>query len=425
MAHYMPWYKSQPYSGSWGYHWTMNNYFSPPVTLPSHYYPVLGAYDSKDNHLLATQALLMKFAGLDGMIADWYGIENFWDYGFIKDATDRFINYIETANLKFAICYEDQTVKHMLNNGHFSNRTEAVAHGQQVMEWLENNYFPKSSHLKLDSKPVLLCFGPQFFTYSEWEQLFSNLNPQPQFFTLPYGNAPKAGEFDWPDPGDGTSGVTGNLDNFYNRAAGFDHYIGGAFPRFHDIYGQAGGTSYGYIDDQNTATLTETLDRGFASDADIIQIVTWNDYGEGTIVEPTREDSYTYLETIQQYRTTYIDPNFSYTTEDLRLPTRLYTLRKTYQANPSKMIQLDTVEDYLFADNLSGAKKLLDQIECTESIGGDVDGDCRVDIDDLQIMTSAWLQNVPSADIAPTGGDGIVNLLDLAVLAQNWLTISL
>jgi hypothetical protein len=432
MAHYMPWYKSQPFSGSWEWHWAMGGYFAPPGTIASHYYPLMGAYDSLDPHLLASQALQMKFAGLDGMIADWYGIENFWDYGRVRDATDRFIDYIEMANLKFALCYEDQTVKHMLDNGHFNNRTQAVAHGQAVMEWLQSNtkYFPNPSYLKINSKPVLLCFGPQFFDYSEWEQLFQNLNPQPLFFTLPYGDAPKAGEFDWPDPGDGTSGVTGNLDNFYNRAAGFDQFVGGAFPRFHDIYDDAGGASYGYIDDQNTATFTETLGRGLLSDADIVQIVTWNDYGEGTIVEPTQEDNYTYLEIIQQYRTTYIDPSFSYTAADLRLPTRLYTMRKTYQANPTKMIQLDSVQDYLFADQLAEAETLMNQIDCDTVIVGDFNHDCRVNLVDFELFSSSWLSGPgdlnwdPDSDIS-VPQDNTINILDFQKFAANWLTISL
>jgi hypothetical protein len=42
---------------------------------------------------------------------------------------------------------------------------------------------------------------------------------------------------------------------------------------------------------------------------------------------------------------------------------------------------------------------------------------------DYAILASQWLQapSVPSADIAPLGGDGIVNILDLGALADNWL----
>lgn len=426
MAHYMPWYQSEPVSGYWGWHWHMNR-FSPPDTIASHYHPLFGPYDSNDPHVLASQALLMKFAGIDGMIADWYGIEDFYDYIKIKYATHHFIQYIKEAQLEFSICYEDQTVGHMLDNGYFANRAEAVAHGERVMQWLEDNYFTDPSYLKLNDRPVLLCFGPQFFTYSEWVTLFEDLDPQPHFFPLKYHSAPKAGEFDWPVPSAGTEGVIPNLNAFYYRADYYDweKFIGAAFPRFHDIYEQAGvHDSYGYIDDQDGNTYQETLEMGLQSDANIVQIVTWNDYGEGTIIEPTEEDGYLFLEITQELRKKYIDSNFPYVAADLRLPVRLYTLRKEHQDNPTVMAQLAIVEDYLFANNLSGAEKLLDQIKCTESITGDLDGDCKVNSDDLAVLALSWLSNPgdgnwnPGCNISQPP-DNVIDFQDFAVFAEN------
>ena len=85
MVHYMPWFVSQPYSGSWGWHWTMNH-FNPNVTDPngrkdiaSWYYPLIGPYDSLDPAVLEYHVLLMKLAGIDGVIVDWYGMDNYND----------------------------------------------------------------------------------------------------------------------------------------------------------------------------------------------------------------------------------------------------------------------------------------------------------------------------------------------------------
>jgi hypothetical protein len=441
MAHYMPWYQSKPFRGYWGWHWHMN-YFSPPITFASHYNPLFGLYDSSDPNVLASQALLMKFAGIDGMIADWYGIECFYDYCLIKDSTNLFIPYIKEAGLEFSICYEDATVKNMLNAGHFADRAAAVAHGVLVMQWLQTNYFTDPSYLKIDDRPVLLCFGPQFFTSSEWTTLFAALAPKPHFFLLQYPSVtypPKTGEFDWPDPLKGTTpasptsstSIINNLNSFYSRTASQEHFITGAFPRFHDIYAEAGlpQGSYGYIDDQYSAfgtTYSYTLERALQSDANIVQIVTWNDYGEGTIIEPTVEDGYLYLEITQQLRKEYIDSNFPYVAADLRLPVRLYTLRKENLSNPTVMAQLATVEDYLFANNLSSAEKLLDQIECTESIAGDLDGDCKVNLDDLAVLALAWLSKLgddnwnSDYDIFQPP-DNVINFRDFAVFAESWL----
>jgi hypothetical protein len=52
---------------------------------------------------------------------------------------------------------------------------------------------------------------------------------------------------------------------------------------------------------------------------------------------------------------------------------------------------------------------------------GDFDGSRSVDFSDLAILAYYWLQNEPTVDIAPSGGDGIINFRDFAILAENWL----
>ncbi|MHC4693950.1 MAG: right-handed parallel beta-helix repeat-containing protein [Planctomycetota bacterium] len=53
----------------------------------------------------------------------------------------------------------------------------------------------------------------------------------------------------------------------------------------------------------------------------------------------------------------------------------------------------------------------------------DISGECGVDFFDYAIFASQWKQmpGVPSADIVPPGGDGIVNEKDLAFLIKYWL----
>ena len=55
---------------------------------------------------------------------------------------------------------------------------------------------------------------------------------------------------------------------------------------------------------------------------------------------------------------------------------------------------------------------------------GDFNADCWIDFYDLEVLCLQWLQvpGDPPADIAPPpDGDGVVNLLDLAVFASRWL----
>lgn len=60
---------------------------------------------------------------------------------------------------------------------------------------------------------------------------------------------------------------------------------------------------------------------------------------------------------------------------------------------------------------------------CATPNPADIDGDGRVDWTDYVILADQWqgLPGVPSADIAPPGGDGVVDGKDLGLLCENWL----
>ena len=52
--------------------------------IASHYYPAVNPYDSGDPDVLEYHLLMMKLSGIDGVIVDWYGLENFRDYPILQ-----------------------------------------------------------------------------------------------------------------------------------------------------------------------------------------------------------------------------------------------------------------------------------------------------------------------------------------------------
>ena len=116
--------------------------------------------------------------------------------------------------------------------------------------------------------------------------------------------------------------------------------------------------SYGYLDDQEGAVFGETLELA-GTRASLIQIVTWNDYGEGTIIEPTIEFGYRYLEALQNYRRKHAGKTFPYSAEDLRLPIALYQLRQQAAAAERASTHLDSAAAFLFASENEAARKIL------------------------------------------------------------------
>jgi Glycosyl hydrolase family 99 len=381
MVYYMPWYSARPYSGSWGWHWTMDH-FNPDLVnasgerqIASWYYPLIGPYDSSDPAVLEYHVLLMKLAGIDGVIVDWYGSANFLDYGINNQATMKLFQFTRKAGLKFSICYEDQTIQHMLDD-HYLATSNAIPHAQSEMLYLQTNFFSDASYIRLSGQPVLLNFGPQhFMANSNWEDIFSVLaaTNQPAFFTednrLPVG----MGAFSWPpmwmSQAPGTGGVLsgaalkGYLADFDQKAGAWPAFISSAFPRFHDIYQRAGVRNYwGYLGDRHGDILRETLSCGLTNSSALVQIVTWNDFGEGSMIEPTEEYGYRDLGIIQDYRRQYLESDFSRTTNNLAMALQFYNLRRQSLTNTVVKAELDDIFTNIISGQLDVAKLQLDKL---------------------------------------------------------------
>ena len=379
MAHYMPWYET-PFveGGDWGWHWTMNH-FAPQKNdagswenFASHYTPLTGLYDSSDEQVLEYQVQLMKLSGIDGVIVDWYGMEEFWDYGQLNRATGKLFEATKKAGLKFVICYEDATIKNMVENKHFTAE-EALPHGQKVMQYMQDTWFKDEAYLKVNDRPVLFTFGPQYFKDpGQWNTLFEKLDPQPVFLTLdnpvsPAAGALKAnaGAYPWPPMWGSVGGVLRfdtlkeYLASFASKSERWEYRVGGAFPGFYDIYKEAGvGSGYGFLDAQDGKIFRYTMQEAFNQKVDMVQLITWNDYGEGTIIEPTVEFEYRYLEMVQEARQV-TDASFAYTADDLRLPFQLYQLRVKYAQDAALTEKLDQASAALSVGDVSAAAEII------------------------------------------------------------------
>ena len=95
----------------------------------------------------------------------------------------------------------------------------------------------------------------------------------------------------------------------------------------------------------------------------MVQVATWNDFGEGTCVEPAREDGYRYLEAIQDARRRFNAELFPYRPDDLRLPLRIYGLRKRLARSSPGGKTLHEAVDHLFAAEVDRALKVIEGLE--------------------------------------------------------------
>jgi hypothetical protein len=293
-------------------------------------------------------------------------MEPFWDYGTINTATKKLFEVVKKAGLKFVICYEDQTIKHMVENGHFKQE-DVIIQGQSVMRYMRDTWFNDEAYLKAGDQPVLFIFGPQFYKDAEsWDSLFSVLTPKPAFFSLDNTFYPaETAAYPWPPMWASKGGVLNHTDvltylnEFYDKAERWPFLVGGAFPGFHDIYAEAGvGTSYGYLDALEGKTFRFTLQEALLRQPDMIQLITWNDYGEGTNIEPTVEYGYQYLEMVQEARKA-TDSEFPSTPEDLRIPLQLYELRVKYADDAVVTAELNAAAAAIMEGQLDAAREII------------------------------------------------------------------
>jgi len=257
----------------------------------------------------------------------------------------------------------------MITENHISE-DDARNHGQADMRYLQEHWFSDESYVRYNGQPLLFVFGPQYFRNpDDWQTMFSGLPETPALITLD-GHMDWAALSSYPWPPMSMAGgielapavLESYLDLFYRNARRRDVIVGSAFPAFHDIYAEAGvRSSYGYIAPRDGETLRFTFDAALQNNASIIQLVTWNDYGEGTIIEPTEETGYQYLEIVQQYRTELDNQGFVYTADHLRLPLQLFNLRKTHAGEADVKARLDEVFEAIITGDPDTAMDIINE----------------------------------------------------------------
>jgi Glycosyl hydrolase family 99 len=356
-VHYMPWFEiPATNNGAWGLHWTMANQ-NPNVIvnaatgkrqIAAHYYPLIGPYASSDPDVIEYHLLLTKYAGIDGLLLDYYG-NGANDLPLILRNTDSLVNRTASVGLKFGMVFEEQFAP-------------TLAAATANMGLVGSRYIAQPNYIRQpNGKPLVLVFGPQRYqTPADWTQILGALPNDPEFLTLWYESADAGanadGEFSWI-----YSDFLNGLRNFYlNRASSLATVGGSAYPGFDSFYAQGGwgGPTWtiplnnGQALDQTLALATQNQSR-----MDFLQLATFNDFGEGTMLEPTEEFGFSFLNKVQVFT------GVPYGVTELTLVHRLYKLRKRYPAAPGIQAALDEASGDLSALLVPDATFIIDSLE--------------------------------------------------------------
>jgi Alpha-L-arabinofuranosidase B (ABFB) domain len=360
-AHMMPWFESKDFSGYWGQHWTMTNQ-NPDIVdgsgrrqIAAHFYPLTGPYASADPDIIEYQLLLMKLSGIDGVLIDWPGTTSLYDYPRNKFNSEAMIARSARTGLQFGIIYEDQNINIAANLGVVGDK---IGQAKADMVYLQNNYFSQGNYINVNGRPLFGVFGPQTFrAASDWSQIFSAIGNKPCFLTLWYqhdqASGDCTGEYSWVYQDAGRTHLQ-HLRDYYASRPDYGVKMGSAYPGFKDFYAQGGwGSNNFFIAANGTATFNDTLSLAISSGSKYIQLATWNDYGEGTMIEPTREFGYGLLTLLQQKL------GVPYGQSELELVYKLFEQRRQYKGNATQQTRLDRAAAYLAALQIDNARAAL------------------------------------------------------------------
>lgn len=252
LAHYMPW---------WG--------------KPSGHIDI--GYSEHDPEVIRRQVEDMISRGFDGVIvAEWNS--NDWNF---RTTELLFEEVVRHPGFLFAV---------MQNHASFDHAADRTAKLVADMQYASRRYFGSPNYLRKDGRPVVFFFDSDLAGL-DWKEAKRRLAGNPIFvFRNPGGFQWPAsdGAFAWIDtgPDSGPAGLN-YLRKFYSAARESRAYaLGSAWKGFDDSL--AHWRKGRYVPQRCGLTWLDSMAAASDSAArlDGVQVATWNDYEEGTAVEP-------------------------------------------------------------------------------------------------------------------------------------------
>jgi len=277
LAFYYPWYGTPDGpSGRW-VHW--NPY---RAHHDSAHDPAAGLYDSNDPETIRRHIREAKSAGIDGFIASWWGTHGFEDRAF-----DVLARIAEEEDFLVTIYYEDAGVASEI----VSDLSYLLARHQDNTAWL-----------RVDGRPVVFFYVrvTHKFTLAQWEDVFSQLEARdrPVFSVADGLRNDFLGVFDgihtYNPVGLTRQDCAAQYASASLLARAQDRLFAATIlPGYDEAYKNPSLT---YLDREDGDTYHAYWTLARASSPHWILITSFNEWHEGSEIEPSLEFGTTYLE---------------------------------------------------------------------------------------------------------------------------------
>lgn len=383
LAHYMCWFENRPYRGTVQFeHWSYKLHGTPHDAqniLPdgkrdvaSVFYPLIGPYDSNDPDVIEYHVLSAKAAGIDGFVIDWYLPGSITDVSLQKLAP-----IAAKYRFEFAACYEEKVAFPGYRNP--VTRADSVKLAAEDFSYILNQYGSNSAYLKIDGKPLIFmfvgfgefCGQAAVLNYMEMAEVREKVkgpdwilfrqNLDPVFWKSARGG------FEW-------VGDDAYHEWFLNTAREMkskqkiDYVALGIGPGFDSSGVSSWGQNHKIIPREDGKYYARQWERAIGANPDMVQIITWNDFQEGSVIEPTFEFGNQYLDITEQMVGKYNGRKVDLA--DNGLAFKIYQLRKRawqrYGGEPDELkethAEIDQAAIKLSEGKSSEAAKKIDEL---------------------------------------------------------------
>jgi glycoprotein endo-alpha-1,2-mannosidase len=377
-AHFVTWFKTKDFSGKWemwnsDYNESPHNpdivFMNGQRDLAVTSYPLTGPYDTSDPDILEYQFLLMRLSGIDGIIVDWDG-RRINEYR--HDALMVILPYLEKYNLKLIMCFEEWCG--YWPRGTFADRQAEIKAAKDELQWMVETFLNKPFYGTINGKKPVLVFRKipdKWFNSAEWQGIAKDFNDVRLIFDADayrqFGSA-VGGKYFWVggfDPKTNNSSLDFEK-NGYNYFFGVKNsdvkneiVFGGVTPGFDDSPVWGWGTTARKAPRYDGKRFDMTWQMSIDNKVDVVQVITWNDWNEGTQIEPCDKYGYEYLELNKKYSAMYKGIKDDMPNDVLRIPLKLYKARK---AGKTEKVVLDELSGCLFSKDFEKAKLLAERM---------------------------------------------------------------
>ena len=240
-------------------------------------------YNSNDAGQVQRQITDMISRGINGVVIDWYGPNN-----SIDDATKLVMAESEKhPGFTFAIMIDQGAIEWYSCSG--CSPQQALIND---LQYLEQTYFTSPAYLRDQGSPVVTNFNIDLSYSVDWNAANSQLSTKPDYVfqnNNGFTHVLSGGSYSWVMPTTSDYGMS-YLSSFYNAGLPFtnENTVGATYKGFNDSLASWGsnrvmGQQCGQTWLQTFSEINSLYNSG--KQLPYVQLVTWNDYEEGTEIE--------------------------------------------------------------------------------------------------------------------------------------------